>query len=53
MAASLKIHPNTAHKVIQALIEDRWLEARPVLERSWLPDPGPAVSIDGVSLINP
>ena len=28
IAANLKIHPNTAHKAIQALIEDRWLEAR-------------------------
>jgi GntR family transcriptional regulator len=29
LAADLKIHPNTAHKVIQFLVEDRWLEARP------------------------
>ena len=29
MAADLKIHPNTAHKVIQHLIQERWLEARP------------------------
>jgi GntR family transcriptional regulator len=28
IAANLKIHPNTAHKVVQALIEDRWLESR-------------------------
>lgn len=28
MAANLKIHPNTAHKVIQMLIEERWLEAQ-------------------------
>ena len=28
IASNLKIHPNTAHKAIQALIEDRWLEAR-------------------------
>jgi GntR family transcriptional regulator len=28
IAANLKIHPNTAHKVIQALIEDGWLETR-------------------------
>jgi GntR family transcriptional regulator len=28
IASNLKIHPNTAHKVIQALIEQRWLEAR-------------------------
>jgi GntR family transcriptional regulator len=25
----LKIHPNTAHKVIQHLIQERWLEVRP------------------------
>jgi GntR family transcriptional regulator len=28
LAADLKIHPNTAHKVIQFLVEQRWLEAR-------------------------
>ncbi len=31
LAASLKIHPNTAHKVIQHLIQERLLEARPGL----------------------
>ncbi len=29
LAADLKIHPNTAHKVVQRLIEERWLETRP------------------------
>jgi GntR family transcriptional regulator len=29
LAAELKIHPNTAHKVIQHLIQERFLEARP------------------------
>jgi GntR family transcriptional regulator len=29
LASDLKIHPNTAHKVIQTLVEERWLEARP------------------------
>ena len=29
MAADLKIHPNTAHKVVQHLIEGQWLETRP------------------------
>src|SRR3984885_15158598 len=29
LAADLKIHPNTAHKVIQHLIQERWLEALP------------------------
>jgi GntR family transcriptional regulator len=31
LAAELKIHPNTTHKAIQQLIQDRWLEARPGL----------------------
>src|SRR5205814_10720915 len=29
LAASMKIHPNTAHKVIQHLIQERLLESRP------------------------
>ena len=29
LAAEFKIHPNTAHKVVQNLIQERWLEARP------------------------
>lgn len=29
LAADLKINPNTAHKVIQHLIQDRWLEVHP------------------------
>lgn len=29
LAADLKIHPNTAHKVIQYLVSERWLEVRP------------------------
>jgi GntR family transcriptional regulator len=29
LAADLKIHPNTAHRVVQHLIQERWLEARP------------------------
>src|SRR5258708_3543384 len=29
LAAELKIHPNTAHKVVQHLIQERWLESRP------------------------
>jgi GntR family transcriptional regulator len=31
LAAELKIHPNTAHKAVQQLIRDRWLEAKPGL----------------------
>ncbi|HTR00467.1 MAG TPA: GntR family transcriptional regulator [Candidatus Acidoferrum sp.] len=29
LATTLKIHPNTAHKVIQYLINERWLLAQP------------------------
>jgi GntR family transcriptional regulator len=29
LAADLKIHPNTAHRVVQHLIQEGWLEARP------------------------
>ncbi len=29
MAAELKIHPNTAHKVVQHLIQEGYLESRP------------------------
>lgn len=29
LAAELRIHPNTAQKVIQYLIQERWLEAKP------------------------
>jgi GntR family transcriptional regulator len=29
LAADLKIHPNTAHKVVQFLIQERFLEVRP------------------------
>ena len=29
LATELKIHPNTAHKVIQHLIQERWLEMHP------------------------
>jgi GntR family transcriptional regulator len=29
MASDMKIHPNTAHKVIQHLIQERWLVSSP------------------------
>jgi GntR family transcriptional regulator len=29
LALDLRIHPNTAHKVIQHLIQERWLQAHP------------------------
>ena len=28
LAADLKIHPNTAHKVVQYLIQERWLDRK-------------------------
>ncbi len=31
LAAELKIHPNTAHKAVQYLIHEKWLEMRPGL----------------------
>jgi len=31
MASDLRIHPNTAHKVVQHLIQERWLIAKPGL----------------------
>jgi len=31
LAAELKIHPNTAHKAVQYLIHEGWLEMRPGL----------------------
>lgn len=31
LAAELKIHPNTAHKVVQHLLQEGWLESRPGL----------------------
>ena len=29
LASELKIHPNTAHKVVQYLIQERWLDVQP------------------------
>jgi len=29
LAVELKIHPNTAHKVVQHLIQERWLTSQP------------------------
>lgn len=43
LAAEFKIHPNTAHKVVQHLIQERWLEARPGIGTvvAEIPDPRP------------
>ena len=39
LAADLKIHPNTAHKVVQHLINERWLESRPGIGTVVAPTP--------------
>ncbi len=39
LAADLKIHPNTAHKVVQHLIQERWLESRPGIGTVVAPPP--------------
>lgn len=31
LAVALKIHPNTAHKVVQHLVQERWLVVKPGL----------------------
>jgi GntR family transcriptional regulator len=43
IAAELKIHPNTAHKVVQYLIQERFLESRPGVGTvvAVLPEPRP------------
>src|ERR1700675_4454205 len=43
LATDLKIHPNTAHKVVQHLIQERWLEARPGIGTvvAEMPEPRP------------
>lgn len=44
LAAEIKIHPNTAHKVVQRLIHERWLEVHPgigtVVAQAPKPRPG-------------
>lgn len=43
LAAEFKIHPNTAHKVVQHLIQERWLEALPGIGTvvAEIPEPRP------------
>jgi len=50
IASSLKIHPNTAHKAVQTLIEERWLEARPGVGTVVAARP-PAGDTDGRALL--
>ena len=39
LAADLKINPNTAHKVVQHLVQERWLEVRPGIGAFVAPPP--------------
>jgi len=39
LALDLKIHPNTAHKVVQHLIQERWLVAQPGVGTAVAPPP--------------
>jgi len=41
LAADLKIHPNTAHKVVQHLIQEGFLEVRPGIGTIVAPPPPP------------
>jgi GntR family transcriptional regulator len=43
IAVEFKIHPNTAHKVVQHLIQERWLEVRPGIGTvvAEIPEPRP------------
>ena len=41
IAAELKIHPNTAHKAVQYLIQERYLESRPGVGTVVAPLPEP------------
>lgn len=44
LAADLKIHPNTAHKVVQHLIQEGFLEARPGIGTTVATPPAPRAS---------
>ena len=43
LATQFKIHPNTAHKVVQHLIQQQWLESRPGIGTvvATIPEPRP------------
>jgi GntR family transcriptional regulator len=43
LAVEFKIHPNTAHKVVQHLIQERWLEVHPGIGTvvAEIPEPRP------------
>jgi GntR family transcriptional regulator len=50
LAAELKIHPNTAHKAVQYLIQEGWLEARPGIG-TIVADPPEARALDKKRLL--
>lgn len=50
LAADLKINPNTAHKVIQHLIQERWLEVRPGVG-TFVAEPPEARAADRTKLV--
>ena len=50
LAAELKIHPNTAHKAVQYLIQERWLEVRPGIG-TIVADPPEARAVDKKRLL--
>ena len=50
LAADLKINPNTAHKVIQHLIQERWLEVRPGVG-AFVAEPPEARAADRANLL--
>ena len=51
LAADLKINPNTAHKVVQHLIQERWLEVRPGIG-AFVATPPEARAADRSKLVN-
>src|SRR5438309_543740 len=50
LAADLKINPNTAHKVVQHLIQERWLEVRPGVG-TFVAEPPEARAADKIKLL--
>lgn len=51
LATDLKINPNTAHKVVQHLIQERWLEVRPGIG-TFVAAPPEARAADKARLVN-
>jgi GntR family transcriptional regulator len=51
LATDLKINPNAAHKVVQHLIQERWLEVRPGIG-TFVASPPEARAADKAKLLN-